>query len=346
MVEERLRAGGRPFRQDRLVVRTPDPELDAQIARAAEALGAVAESHAWTALAALAVGEFEAPRRLLRALGDRQDGAGRIVVENEPGIGDGLDPTVLYLFLSARHLLWTGDLAFACAHWERVRRACHAALEGGAAVPQTILGELSAAAESAGDGALAEELRRRVPAARLARLRTPARASAEASARQVLLSPGDRDPASPWGSVLEELGRKQTDPSVDPATAAALLAASFVHGILGVEPDAPRGRLVLRPAIPPSWSHLEVLRLQLGDAAVSLRYHRDDTVHRFHIEQESGAVPLRLIFEPALPAPALAGARVDGQEASLDPRSVGRIVLVPVQIVLDHERVVELQTGT
>src|SRR5690606_22441713 len=71
MVEERLRAGGRPFRRARLVVRTPDPELDEQIARAAEALGAVAESRAWMALSALAVGEFEAPGRLLRALGDR-----------------------------------------------------------------------------------------------------------------------------------------------------------------------------------------------------------------------------------------------------------------------------------
>jgi hypothetical protein len=346
MVEERLRAGGRPFRRARLVVRTPDPELDEQIARAAEALGAVAESRAWMALSALAVGEFEAPGRLLRALGDRQDGAGRIVAENEPGLGDGMDPTALYLLLSARHLLWTGDLAFACAHWERVRRACHAALESGMAVPQTSLGELSAAAESVGDSALAGELRRRASAVRLARLRAAAQADAEESARQALLSSGDRDPATLWGSVVEDLGRKQADPSADPASSGALLVASFVHGLLGVEPDAPRGRLVLRPAIPPSWSHLEVLRLQLGDAAVSLRYHREDALHRFHIEQESGAVPLRLIFEPALPAPALASARVDGQEAALDPRSVGKIVLVPVQIVLDHERIVELQTGT
>jgi hypothetical protein len=80
----------------------------------------------------------------------------------------------------------------------------------------------------------------------------------------------------------------------------------------------------------------------MGESSIRLRFERNGSVHTFRIEQEEGAVPVRLILEPALPAQFLS-ARVDGTLAQLDPRPFGQRVLAPLQLVLDHERVVEIE---
>ena len=79
-------------------------------------------------------------------------------------------------------------------------------------------------------------------------------------------------------------------------------------------------------------------------AAIALTC-RDGDRHAFRLEQEEGAVPVTVVFEPMLPAPRLAAARVDGVDAELDSRPHGERMLVPVQIVLDAERVVELDVA-
>jgi hypothetical protein len=108
--------------------------------------------------------------------------------------------------------------------------------------------------------------------------------------------------------------------------------------------------------------------LRLGDAAVSLRYERHHRHYVFRLAQERGATPVRVIFEPVLPGNVLRHALVDGQPASLDARPFagGRAgdsaaersrpeaarpdqqasprMLVPVQLVLDAERVIEIHT--
>jgi len=114
-----------------------------------------------------------------------------------------------------------------------------------------------------------------------------------------------------------------------------------VHGLLGAEPDAAKGRLRLRPQLPDAWDRLEVRNLRMGEASVRLRYARDGSTRRFTVEQEEGAVPIRLILEPVLPGRVVA-ARVDGEAAELDARPFGAGVLVPVQLALDCERVVEI----
>jgi hypothetical protein len=120
-----------------------------------------------------------------------------------------------------------------------------------------------------------------------------------------------------------------------------------VRRLLGVEPDAVRGRLMLRPRPPAEWGHFQVRGLAMGDAAFALAYRRTGSLHRVTIRQDRGAVPATLILELEIPGP-LRAARVDGMSAELtaveaEDRGAWR---VPVQLALDHERVVELEVGT
>lgn len=123
---------------------------------------------------------------------------------------------------------------------------------------------------------------------------------------------------------------------------ATAVVLPLVHGLLGAFPDATLQRLRLRPRIPEQWDRLEVRGLRLADAEVGLRYEREGSLHRFRVRQEAGAVPLLLVFEPSLPGTLPGGARVDGRQADLEHESVGRRTSFGLQLVLDHERTVEL----
>lgn len=130
-----------------------------------------------------------------------------------------------------------------------------------------------------------------------------------------------------------------------PPAKATALVLPLVHGLLGATPDAPRHRLQLRPQFPAAWESAEARRIRMGDAEITLRYHREGDLHTFRLEQESGAIPATVVFEPLLPGRRLVDAHVDGQAAALDPRPLGERMLVPVQLVLDAERVVTLLVG-
>ncbi|HEX7120650.1 MAG TPA: GH116 family glycosyl hydrolase [Longimicrobiales bacterium] len=148
-----------------------------------------------------------------------------------------------------------------------------------------------------------------------------------------------------WDEVLHGLEHRAAGVCPDQAWSTAMAVCPLVYGLLGAEPDAAKGRLRLRPQIPEAWDRLAVRRLRMGDATVSLDYRRDGDRHTFRLVQEAGSVPVTLIFEPMLPARRLAAARVDGEPAELDPRPHGERMLVPVQLVLDAERVVELDVA-
>lgn len=115
-----------------------------------------------------------------------------------------------------------------------------------------------------------------------------------------------------------------------------------VRTLLGAEPDAARGRLVLRPRPPAAWDRFEARALAMGDAVIRLRYHRERATHRFTVSQEQGASPIRLILEPELVG-RLRAARVDGAEAGLETVPAGERSRIPIQLALDHERTLELE---
>lgn len=115
-----------------------------------------------------------------------------------------------------------------------------------------------------------------------------------------------------------------------------------VYGTLGYAPDAPKGRLVLRPEIDPDWTRLSVRNIHISDALIDLAYSRNGAALRFEIVQVAGAYPIRLIFEPVL-ATAIAEAVVDGEPASLDFRPHGDRIIIPVQLMLDDRRILDLK---
>ena len=138
-------------------------------------------------------------------------------------------------------------------------------------------------------------------------------------------------------NALRHSGRSAVDADV-PQDA----LTSFVYNDLGYQPDATKGRLVLRPAINPAWTRFAARNIHLGDALIDLAFMRTEDSMTFEIVQMTGAYPVRLIFEPVLSA-AVSAARVDGVPATLDFRPHGDRIIVPVQIMLDDRRTITFE---
>jgi len=145
-----------------------------------------------------------------------------------------------------------------------------------------------------------------------------------------------------WDEVLHGTRLTDVEGCPDHAGSAALTVAPLVYGLFGAEPDAARNRLRLRPQFPDSWDHFEARLVRLGDCAVTLRYERHARHHVFRLEQERGAAPVRVILEAVLAGRGLRHALVDGTPARLAPQPFAGRMLVPVQVVLDAERVIEI----
>ncbi|HUE77232.1 MAG TPA: hypothetical protein VMM83_04760 [Longimicrobiales bacterium] len=265
------------------------------------------------ALTCLAAGDFRTARDVLSFLGKHQDPSGRVLREcTTSGVArhDEPDATPLYLLLAARYLAWTGDLGFLRREWPRILRAhegCRASES-----PET---------QSAGGATLA--------------LALPELADAAEAI-------GERGVAEKLRGTHGAAGLPTAAP-YDPADCGPPRITDLVHGILGAEPDATRGRLVLRPVPPPSWHRFRVSGLAVGDTSVTLDYRRSDAVHTFRLVQDRGAAPLQLILEASLPGSGLRSAIVDGVAAALDARRDRDRIVVPVQVVLDHAREVALE---
>jgi hypothetical protein len=113
---------------------------------------------------------------------------------------------------------------------------------------------------------------------------------------------------------------------------------------LGFAPDPEKHRAVLAPRLPADWSALEVRNLRMGATdALALRYDRSGSTHTFVLSPEAGAVPTRLVFEPAIEAANISRATVDGVAADLNYRRASDRVVCPLQVVLDHARTVVIE---
>ena len=253
------------------------------------------------------------------ALGDR--GLARAVVRGFDGeSADGHD-----LRLVARYHAWTGDLAMVKDIWPDVRDAAERLLGAGRSAPEAVLGgrveelcrDLGVIAEDMGDEALATRLR-------------------ESGSLGAGTDAGtDSGAASAAGAASIDIPEAEC--------AASSLVDAVVRGLLGVEPDAARGRVVLRPRLPEAWTWCDVRRLTVGDASIDLEYVREGDRHSYTLLQTRGGPPVTLIFEPELAGGAVRGAAVDGEPAALEAVRVGGRLRVPVQVVLDGERRVEVE---
>lgn len=292
----------------------------------------------------LCIGEHDAVREILRMLGRLREAEGRTPAvrtmsgERKPG---GPDAEAAHLLLLSRYHAWSGDHAFVRAAWPRVAGAWQGCITGpeddavhangtDRSLCRTALDALAQTADSIGESKLAETL------------------------RGALGSPPD--PASLWS--VDSAG--STECAVTPAvsgpdwggptgddTGDAVSAGSFlvsvVEGLLGARPDATVGRLTLRPRLP-DWDWFRMEHLRVGPNHIGFEYRREGGRHELRIRQERGAVPLQLVLEPALAATRLIAASVDGAPAELDSRPEGGRLLVPIQLMVDDERTVLLET--
>lgn len=214
--------------------------------------------------------------------------------------------------LAARYTAWTGDLHTVAAAWATVRASADKLLRSqpGAHSPLLVMTctELQRTATDIGDPAFAAVLHRRATA-----------------------------PSQPAPADIVNADRGDV--------AAAEVILDFVHGTLGIEPDATRHRLRIRPRAHAADDGINVRNIRFGDGAVNLRgsARNDDTGvrHSWSVSQEAGAIPLTVLLEPTVTGTVTA-CSVDGRTASLSPQPVPGGTLVPVQLVLDEERLLDI----
>ncbi|HEX6307384.1 MAG TPA: hypothetical protein VFZ69_04295 [Longimicrobiales bacterium] len=134
---------------------------------------------------------------------------------------------------------------------------------------------------------------------------------------------------------------------VAPATVTSQTAARLIHHValdlIGLDPDAARGRLRLRPRTD-RFAMLHARHIRFGDASLSLCAERDEGGLLIRLEQESGSIPVTVLLEAVVAAGNRA--EVDGRPADLMLRPVEGGNLFPVQFVLDHERSLRVRTAT
>jgi glycogen debranching enzyme len=112
--------------------------------------------------------------------------------------------------------------------------------------------------------------------------------------------------------------------------ATSMLVSSALSGMLGWEPDAPRGRARLAPQLPPQWAVVRARGLRVGEATVDAVFTRMAGATVAQLHATGGAVTLR--FELPLPPGArLERATVNDSavtaERSDDPRPTVRLAL-------------------
>ncbi len=83
----------------------------------------------------------------------------------------------------------------------------------------------------------------------------------------------------------------------DQAWSAAMMIAPVVEGLLGVQPDAPHGKLLLSPCLPDGWTWLDVTGLRCGESAYDLRLRRRPDALEVRVRRVLGA-PLWLTLAP------------------------------------------------
>lgn len=318
----------------------PDAGAGELAALTAEGMRPVTEPVAIrAALAALALGDHGPAAMLLdRLAANAALGTGAREREQR-ALERGAASAAGVLLLFGMFVGWTGDLTGA-ARWRNLllRAARYGARESADSPPAgPAVAVALAAAEAAADAELIDALRQGPDA----RAQDPA--GALLSTLAAYPAAGFRWPllAAPAGANREIL-------------AAADAVLSIIHGRLGVEPDAPRGRLRLRVDL--TGGGISARGIRAGDAGLDVEATIDARrggdldaapargTARLRVQPAAGAAPLQLLLEPLLPANRLVRARVDGVDAGLSPVHVRPGVLrIPVQVAADAVRTLEFE---
>lgn len=117
----------------------------------------------------------------------------------------------------------------------------------------------------------------------------------------------------------------------------------LTRGLLGWEPDVPRGIVRLAPQLPPEWGEMRVHGARAGNGSYQIQIAQSNQEFRLTIEGTGG--PDTLVFEPHLPlGSSITAVTVNGAAVAFDtlpnPRDVQVRVRVPLaqkaEIVAQH----------
>lgn len=227
----------------------------------------------------------------------------------------------LPLFL-ARYVRWSGDLHSAAAIWPRVLQTLELTINDGddIALRHAVCTELAPVATDLGDVQLAARLHGIARTSDVASLLTDAageRNGAEAVVRH--------------GIAAVDRGRIATGDRAGAST----VVRDIAFGTIGIDPDAARGRLRLRPRLD-LLDELHVRGIRFADGSIGLRAAWTDEVLSIRVQQDAGSIPITVLLEPFVTEPG--SAMVDGRPAELVAQSVDGGTILPVQLVLDEER--------
>lgn len=142
-------------------------------------------------------------------------------------------------------------------------------------------------------------------------------------------------------ALLEDAGHGTLSPR-----SAALFLCAVALGLVGASPDATRDRMVLRPRLAPDLLPFSARRIGVADATFDLTVIVDAERWVATVEQAAGGVPLQLVLQAWIASPAYREIRVDGRPAELDAVPMDGGWVLPVQLVPDRPRRVEVVLKT
>lgn len=311
-----------------IALESPEPRLDDALTWAVQAIAIprpIADRNA-----------RHAPHPVLYALAACASGSPAIAREVIAAL-DQHDPVLPLLV--ARYHAWTADSAFVATQWARTQAAVAHLIDARAPTSAAIALTAAALAEIA---ATAGDIGRAVLTTDVLTCLKQYRSDHAAALRTAHWIDAVDDPEA------DALRPARNDVSGFGTRSPAALIADVAYGMFGIEPEAARNRVRFRPHLPSEWDAALLRGIQIGDAGVRLGYSKafdgDRAIHRFEASQDSGPTPVRLILEPLIVATRVHATTVDGTPAQLDLQAAGTRLMIPVQLVLDDTRVLEIVT--
>lgn len=162
-----------------------------------------------------------------------------------------------------------------------------------------------------------------------------------------------RDPVAGWagwrgitGKALRNgpgpLGAWDDPGRAGAVPAAALLVLALLREVVGARPDAPVGRLLLAPRLPPHVRSFRVRGLPAGGGRVELTVARTPELERWVLEPVGGALPATCVLHARV-AGEIGGVRIDGAPAEPTLAAEGGGTRIELQTPLDAPRTIEIE---
>lgn len=126
--------------------------------------------------------------------------------------------------------------------------------------------------------------------------------------------------------------------------ATSMVITPLVRGLLGIDVDAPAGRLTVAPSLPPDWDSVHVEHVPVGAARVALDIRRRGRVLTLHARREGieKGSPVEVVFAPAIPLGASnvrTRSGADGPEALLKPAPLPGAIVVGARATMGDDAI-------